>query len=194
MECVQKARAATESSHASITSRDEPDFISQIPIYEAADVEIRRSPKKVSPTDSFESINSIESIDSDLYDELNKLTVDKKPSVKTKSVLPDLIIFDAPSTSKYDDCDTVSLTSNVCSSTSCEVDSRRSSSRVSLYSKSVVSLSNAECKTKTEDSYVFEAGYMLNLAARCEDMGDYQRAFECYKSGIEKMLIGVQSK
>ncbi|KAF9415792.1 hypothetical protein HW555_006693 [Spodoptera exigua] len=188
------ARAATESSHASITSRDEPDFISQIPIYEAADVEIRRSPKKVSPTDSFESINSIESIDSDLYDELNKLTVDKKPSVKTKSVLPDLIIFDAPSTSKYDDCDTVSLTSNVCSSTSCEVDSRRSSSRVSLYSKSVVSLSNAECKTKTEDSYVFEAGYMLNLAARCEDMGDYQRAFECYKSGIEKMLIGVQSK
>ncbi|KAF9800782.1 hypothetical protein SFRURICE_001806, partial [Spodoptera frugiperda] len=187
------ARAATESSHASITSRDEPDFISQIPIYEAADVEIRRSPKKVSPSDSFESINSIESIDSDLYDELNKLTVDKKPSVKTKSVLPDLIIFDAPSTSKYDDFDTVSLSSNVCSSTSCDVDSRRSSSRVSLYSKSVVSLSNAECKTKTEDSYVFEAGYMLNLAARCEDMGDYQRAFECYKSGIEKMLIGVQT-
>lgn len=187
------ARAATESSHASITSRDEPDFISQIPIYEAADVEIRRSPKKLSPSDSFESINSIESIDSDLYDELNKLTVDKKPSVKTKSVLPDLIIFDAPSTSKYDDFDTVSLSSNVCSSTSCDVDSRRSSSRVSLYSKSVVSLSNAECKTKTEDSYVFEAGYMLNLAARCEDMGDYQRAFECYKSGIEKMLIGVQT-
>nr|XP_049705826.1 uncharacterized protein LOC110381519 isoform X1 [Helicoverpa armigera] len=194
------ARAATESSHASLTSRDETDFISQIPIYEAADVEIRHSPKKLSLADSFESINSIESIDSDLYDELNKLTVDKKPSVKTKSVLPDLINFDAPSTSKFDDyhtmrkkvdSDTVSLNSNVCSS-SCEVDSRRSSSRVSLYSKSVLSLSN-ECKTKTEDSYVFEAGYMLNLAARCEDMGDYQRAFECYKSGIEKMLIGVQS-
>ncbi|KAJ8708256.1 hypothetical protein PYW07_010381 [Mythimna separata] len=197
------ARVATESSHASLTSRDEPDFISQIPIYEAAGVEIRQSPKKASPADSFESINSIESIDSDLYDELNKLTVtDKKPSVKTKSVLPDLINFDAPSTSKFEDyhtmrkkvdSDTVSLNSNVCSSTSCEVDSRRSSSRVSLYSKSVLSLSNAECKTKTEDSYVFEAGYMLNLAARCEDMGDYQRAFECYKSGIEKMLIGVQS-
>ena len=164
---------------------------------------MRLSPKKASPTDSFESINSIESIDSDLYDELNKLTVDKKPSVKTKSVLPDLINFDAPSTSKFDDyhtmrkkaeSDTVSLNSNVCSSTSCEVDSRRSSSRVSLYSKSVLSLSNTECKTKTEDSYVFEAGYMLNLAARCEDMGDYQRAFECYKSGIEKMLIGVQSE
>ncbi|RVE40234.1 hypothetical protein evm_015115 [Chilo suppressalis] len=56
-----------------------------------------------------------------------------------------------------------------------------------------MSLSNVENKTKTEDSYVFEAGYMLNLAARCEDMGDYQRAFDCYKSGIEKMLIGVQS-
>lgn len=93
---------------------------------------------------------------------------------------------------KKADSDTISLNSNVCSS-SCD-ESRRSSSRVSLYSKSVLSLPNAECKTKTEDSYVFEAGYMLNLAARCEDMGDYQRAFECYKSGIEKMLIGVQSE
>uniref|UniRef100_A0A2A4K9Q1 Protein kinase domain-containing protein n=1 Tax=Heliothis virescens TaxID=7102 RepID=A0A2A4K9Q1_HELVI len=198
------ARAATESSHASLTSRDETDFISQIPIYEAADVEIRHSPKKLSLADSFESINSIESFDSDIYDELNKLKVDKKPSVKTKlpvTVLPDLINFDAPSTSKFEDyhtmrkkvdSDTVSLNSNVCSST-CDVDSRRSSSRVSMYSKSVLSLCNSECKTKTEDSYVFEAGYMLNLAARCEDMGDYQRAFECYKSGIEKMLIGVQS-
>ncbi|XP_026730479.1 ribosomal protein S6 kinase delta-1-like isoform X2 [Trichoplusia ni] len=194
------ARVATESSQTPLTSRDETDFISQIPIYEAANVEIRTSPKKVSSADSFESINSIDSIDSDLYDELNKLTVEKRPTVKTKSVLPDLINFDAPSTSKFDDyhtmrkkadSDTISLNSNVCSS-SCD-ESRRSSSRVSLYSKSVLSLPNAECKTKTEDSYVFEAGYMLNLAARCEDMGDYQRAFECYKSGIEKMLIGVQT-
>lgn len=145
----------------------------------------------------------MDSIDSDIYEELKKLTVEKKPSVKSKSVLPDLINFDAPSTSKFEDyhtmktkksdCDTVSLNSNVCSTSSFDVESRRSS-RMSLYSKSVLSLSNAECKTKTEDSYVFEAGYMLNLAARCEDMGDYQRAFECYKNGIEKMLIGVQSK
>lgn len=185
-------------------SRDETDFISQIPIYEAADVEIRQSPKKISAASSFESINSLESIDSDIYEELSKVTVDKKVCVKSKAVLPDLINFDAPSTSKFEDyhtmrnkksdTDTVSLNSNVCSTSSFDADSRISSSRVSVCSRSVLSLSNAECKTKTEDSYVFEAGYMLNLAARCEDMGDYQKAFECYKSGIEKMLIGVQSE
>ncbi|XP_075986089.1 ribosomal protein S6 kinase-like 1 isoform X1 [Anticarsia gemmatalis] len=200
---THSARAATETPVSPSISRDETDFISQIPIYQAADVEIRQSPKKVSQASSFESIISIESIDSDIFEEVNKLTVDKRPSVKSKTVLPDLINFDAPSTSKFEDyhtmkskksdSDTLSLNSNVCSTSSYEIDSRRSSSRVSLYSKSVLSLSNAECKTKTEDSYVFEAGYMLNLAARCEDMGDYQRAFECYKSGIEKMLIGVQN-
>lgn len=195
------AQAATETPVSPPLSQDETDFISQIPIYEAADVEIRQSPRKLSLPSSYESINSLDSIDSDIYEELSKVTVDKKPSVKTKSVLPDLINFDAPSTSKFEDyhtmrnqnneSDTVSLNSNVCSTSSYDVDSRRSSSRVS-YSKSVLSLSNTECKTKTEDSYVFEAGYMLNLAARYEDMEDYQRAFECYKSGIEKMLIGVQ--
>lgn len=144
-------------------------------------------------------------------------------------MLPDLINFDVPSTSKFEDyhtrdktgntdtdyhtrvttgntdtdyntrltsgttdSDTTSLNSNLESSSMCEFE-RRSS--MSLYSKrSVLSLSNVDSKTRTEDSYVFEAGYMLNLAARCEDMGDFQRAFECYKSGIEKMLIGVQSK
>ncbi|CAB3237811.1 unnamed protein product [Arctia plantaginis] len=200
---THSALAVNETPVSQSMSRDETDFISQIPIYEAADVEIRQSPKKISGASSFESINSLESIDSDIYEELNKVTVDKKVCVKSKSVLPDLINFDAPSTSKFEDyhtmrnkrsdSDTVSLNSNVCSTSSCDVDSRRSSSRVSVCSKSVLSLSNAECKTKTEDSYVFEAGYMLNLAARCEDMGDYQRAFECYKSGIEKMLIGVQT-
>ncbi|XP_059045959.1 ribosomal protein S6 kinase delta-1 [Achroia grisella] len=180
---------------------DEVDFISQIPIYEAADVEIRESPKtsqKLSIADSFESINSLDSINS-LYDELSKVTIEKsKPCIKDKSILPDLINFDAPSTSKFEDYHTMPKTSNIDSDTlslnSNETDSRRSSSRMSHYSKrSVLSLSNVESKTKTEDSYVFEAGYMLNLAARCEDVGDYQRAFECYKSGIEKMLIGVQT-
>ncbi|KPJ20099.1 Ribosomal protein S6 kinase delta-1 [Papilio machaon] len=84
--------------------------ISQIPIYEAADVELRQSPKNTR-TDSFESINSIESINSDFYDELNKIKIDKtKPCVKTKNVLPDLINFDAPSTSnalKFDDYHTM---------------------------------------------------------------------------------------
>lgn len=122
-------------------------------------------------------------------------------------MLPDLIKFDVPSTSKFEDytmpraktgntdSETTSINSNLESSTSlCELE-RRSNSKLSLYSKrSVLSLSNVESKTKTEDSYVFEAGYMLNLASRCEDMGDFQRAFECYKSGIEKMLIGVQSE
>ncbi|KAL0860653.1 hypothetical protein ABMA27_010002 [Loxostege sticticalis] len=185
---------------------DETDFISQIPIYEAADVEIRQSPdNKLSTADSFESINSLDSINSDLYDELSKVTIDKpRPCVK-KNVLPDLIIFDAPSTSRFEDyhtmppgntdSETTSLASNVYGSmTSVNDSERRSSSKLSWYSKrSVLSPSYLESKTKTEDSYVFEAGYMLNLAARCEDMGDFQRAFQCYKSGIEKMLIGVQS-
>ncbi|CAG9792537.1 unnamed protein product [Diatraea saccharalis] len=188
---------------------DETDFISQIPIYEAADVEIRESPKddKLSNANSFESLSSLDSINSDLYDELSKVTIDKhKPSVKSKSALPDLINFDAPSTSKFDDyhtmskcgntnSDSTSLTSNMYGSTSSVFDmERRSSSRISLYSKqSLLSLTNVESRTRTEDSYVFEAGYMLNLAARCENMGDYQKAFDCYKSGIEKMLIGVQN-
>ncbi|KAJ0171948.1 hypothetical protein K1T71_012711 [Dendrolimus kikuchii] len=208
-------------------NRDETDFISQIPIYEAADVEIRQSPidkPKITTADSYESINSLDSIDSDLYDELSKVTIDKsKPTIKN-NVLPDLINFDVPSTSKLNssfensskfentsafgssskfenyepktkETDTLSLNSNLCSSSSMyDFESRRSSSRLSLCSKqSVLSLSNVECKTRTEDSYVFEAGYMLNLAAKCENMGDYQRAFDCYKSGIEKMLIGVQT-
>ncbi|XP_028165092.1 ribosomal protein S6 kinase-like 1 isoform X2 [Ostrinia furnacalis] len=198
----QQAPQATDQ-----LSIDETDFISQIPIYEAADVEIRQSPdQKLSAADSFESINSLDSINSDLYDELSKVTIDKPRPCVRKNVLPDLILFDAPSTSTFEDyhtmprsgntdSETTSLASNVYGSmTSVNEIERRSSSKLSLYSKrSVLSLSNVECKTKTEDSYVFEAGYMLNLAARCENMGDFQRAFECYKSGIEKMLIGVQS-
>lgn len=182
--------------------------VSQIPIYEAAEVEIRESPKtteQISDSNSFESLNSLESIGSDLFDELDKVTIDNKKSFVKKNVLPDLINFDAPSasTSKFEDYhtmpnldpETTSLSSSTNDPSSSYDDSRRSSSRVSLYSKrSILSLSNVESKTKTEDSYIFEAGYMLNLAARCEDMEDYQRAFECYKSGIEKMLIGVQSK
>jgi hypothetical protein len=196
-----RSQSTDNQSHRDI---DETDFISQIPIYEAADVELRESPDhQLFKADSFESINSIASLNSDLFDELSKVTIDKpKPSVK-KSVLPDLIIFDAPSTSSFEDyhtmpnrndSETTSLASNVYGSTSsfCE---DKSGSRLSLYSKrSVLSLSNVENRTRTEDSYVFEAGYMLNLAARCEGLGDYSRAFDCYKSGIEKMLIGVQSK
>lgn len=170
--------------------RDETDFISQIPIYEAADVEMPSTPN-ISKADSFESINSIESLGSDLYSELDKVAIDKvKPSVKR--VLPDLINFDVPSTSRFDDYHT--MTSEVSNSETVSLSSyTRSNSRVSLY-RSALSLSNAESKTKTEDSYVFEAGYMLNLAARYEDMKEYQRAFESYKAGIEKMLIGVQCK
>ncbi|XP_060807674.1 ribosomal protein S6 kinase delta-1 [Amyelois transitella] len=195
---VHTARPAQSSNliDDSPQTADEMDSISRIPIYEADHIEIKTFPKL---SDSFESLNSLDSINSDLFEELNKLAVDKsKPLVKSKSVLPDLINFDAPSCSKFEDyhtmparvpdSDTNSLSSNF------ENDSRRSSSRVSVYSKrSVMSLSNVESKTKTEDSYVFEAGYMLNLATRCENLGDYQRAFECYKSGIEKMLIGVQN-
>ncbi|XP_039748011.1 ribosomal protein S6 kinase-like 1 isoform X2 [Pararge aegeria] len=180
--------------------------VSQIPIYEAADVEIRESPKtteRLADSNSFESINSLESLGSDLFEELNKVAIDnKKPFVK-KNVLPDLITFDAPSTSTFDDyhtmrnmdAETISLNSstNEPSSSACD-ESRRSSSRVSVYSKrSVPSLSGAESRTRTEDSYIFEAGYLLNLAARCEDAGQPRRAFDCYKAGIEKMLIGVQT-
>ncbi|XP_046972476.1 uncharacterized protein LOC124539223 [Vanessa cardui] len=65
--------------------------ISQIPIYEAADVEIRES-----DSDSFESLDSLDSLDSELYDELSNFDA---PSVK-RNMLPDLINFDAPSTSR----------------------------------------------------------------------------------------------
>ncbi|VVC95802.1 unnamed protein product [Leptidea sinapis] len=74
--------------------------ISQIPIYEAADVELRLSPV-LPKANSFESLSSLESISSDLYDELSKISVqDVKPCVK---VLPDLINFEIPSTSKMKD-------------------------------------------------------------------------------------------
>ncbi|KAG7296470.1 hypothetical protein JYU34_020213 [Plutella xylostella] len=180
-----------------------PDInIANIQIFESDDIEIQ-TPIGAKTSDSFESFSSLESLNSDLFDEVSKVTIDKpKPSVKSKSVLPDLIIFDAPSTSKFDDyhtmtnlknssanSDTISLDSSMCDS-----ESKMSLSRVSLYSKkSVLSSSEVQSKTRTEDSYVFEAGYMLNLAARCENIGDYQQAFDCYKSGIEKMLIGVQT-
>ncbi|XP_045519445.1 ribosomal protein S6 kinase-like 1 isoform X2 [Pieris brassicae] len=214
----------TSPVHSSI-----PTDISQIPIYEATDVELRESSRKTdSNSNSFESLNSLDSISSDLYDELSKVTISKiRPLVK-KNVLPDLINFDAPSTSKFDDyhtmpkrfdgssVDTMSINSSMMSEVDGVVQESRnpgnsqSIETISKYdtvslrsigfertrrssSYSVLSLSGMECKTKTEDSYVFEAGYLLNLAARCEDLGEYQRAFEFYKSGIEKMLIGVQS-
>ena len=122
------------------------------------------------------------------------MTVDKLTvTAVKKNVLPDLINFDAPSTSNLNNLnsDSVSFSSTYDSNSIYE----DSGSRLSLYSKKSVlchSNTNNENKARTDDSYVFEAGYLLNLAARCENMGDYQRAFECYKSGIEKMLIGVQ--
>ncbi|KAL4718092.1 hypothetical protein ACJJTC_018927, partial [Scirpophaga incertulas] len=195
--------ALAQTTDNARSAQNEADLISKIPIYLAVE-EIRQSPK-LSPANSFDSINSLASMNCDFYDEINKVTIDKhKPCVKTKTMLPDLIIFDAPTSSDCEDdsnyarsitncSDSTSLKSNVCGSTSSVYEETHSASRLSLYSKqSVMSLSNLECKTKTEDSYVFEAGYMLNLAARCERLGDYHRAFECYKSGIEKMLIGVQ--
>ncbi|XP_063373654.1 ribosomal protein S6 kinase delta-1 [Cydia amplana] len=161
-------------------TRDETDFASipKIPIYEAAVVELK-------PHSSNDSLNSLESLNDDLYDQLSKLTVQNKGAVKNR--LPDLINFDAPSSSRLENyvpkqSDTSSLNSTL---------SSRSNSRMSLYSKT--SLSNVDSKTRTEDSYVFEAGYLLNMAARCEDMREYQRAFDFYKSGIEKMLVGVQT-
>lgn len=57
---------------------------------------------------------------------------------------------------------------------------------------SAMSLSSVVRAKETEDSYVFEAGYLLAMAARCEDRGQYRRAFHCYRAGIEKMLIGVR--
>ncbi|CAK1547849.1 unnamed protein product [Leptosia nina] len=208
-----------------------PTDISQIPIYEPADVELRESSHRIDSTsNSFESLSSLDSIDSALFEELCKVTVKSKPFVK--KVLPDLINFDAPSTS-FDDYhtmsrdqssfDKISINSSSISAdivdgcrnldTSTDISSKLLSYKESSIrnfdtsslrsttsdatrrssSFSVLSLSNVECKTKTEDSYVFEAGYLLNLATRCEDVGDFQRAFECYKSGIEKMLIGVQT-
>ncbi|XP_049881250.1 ribosomal protein S6 kinase-like 1 [Pectinophora gossypiella] len=175
-------------------STDEIDFISRIPEHHAASVERPRGPSPPSP-----SAGSLDSIDSDFYNELDKMSVQStKPMVK-KNVLPDLIIFDAPSTSHFEDIHTMNEADNQSTSSNFNTEHSytRSDSRVSCKSvtTSVVSstLSNVECKTKTEDSYVFEAGYMLNLAARYEDMKEYARAFECYKGGIEKMLIGVHS-
>ncbi|XP_073961195.1 ribosomal protein S6 kinase-like 1 isoform X3 [Choristoneura fumiferana] len=167
-------------------STDETDFtaIPQIPIYEAANVE--RPP--LSPAMSLESV---EDLNDALYDEISKITIEKRSAVKKKQTLPDLIIFDEPSCSNFEDYHNMPRTSDATSLTS--TSETRSSSRLSVYSKQSASLSNVESKTRTEDSYIFEAGYLLNLAARCEDARDYQRAFECYKSGIEKMLIGVQS-
>lgn len=43
-----------------------------------------------------------------------------------------------------------------------------------------------------QENYVFEAGYLLSLGAKNEGKADYQAAFDSYKFGIEKLLIGVQ--
>lgn len=42
-----------------------------------------------------------------------------------------------------------------------------------------------------QENYVFEAGYLLSLGAKNEGKADYQAAFDSYKFGIEKLLIGV---
>lgn len=164
-------------------SRDETDFISQIPIYEAADVEVADLSEASKRTGSLDSLDSLESIDSDLFDELAKLTIDKPASSVKRNVLPDLINFDEPSTSKIDDCHTT-RTGNT--------DSDSLSLNAQTFD-SALSPSHAGRGTRTEDSYIFEAGYMLNLAARCEDAGDYAGALDHYKAGIEKLLVGARS-
>nr|XP_037877161.1 spidroin-1 isoform X2 [Bombyx mori] len=163
-------------------SRDETDFISQIPIYEAADVEVADLSEASKRTGSLDSLDSLESIDSDLFDELAKLTIDKPASSVKRNVLPDLINFDEPSTSKIDDCHTT-RTGNT--------DSDSLSLNAQTFD-SALSPSHAGRGTRTEDSYIFEAGYMLNLAARCEDAGDYAGALDHYKAGIEKLLVGAR--
>ncbi|CAG4995549.1 unnamed protein product [Parnassius apollo] len=240
--------------------------VSQIPIYEAANVEVRESPQhKISKAESFESITSIDSINSDFYDELSKVTIEKtKPSVKTKTVLPDLINFDAPSTShtsRFEDyhtmrrnitdsetvsinstCDDFSFSSpsnlvrvkemensyvfesplfenspsslsnltggkdtddddtSMCAGSVASSKFERAretdcaSDTTSIYEGFVSSsMSNVGGVKETEDSYVFEAGYLLAMGARCEDRAHYRRAFHFYRAGIEKMLIGVRS-
>ncbi|KPI98595.1 Ribosomal protein S6 kinase delta-1 [Papilio xuthus] len=144
--------------------------ISQIPIYEAADVELRQSPRNTR-TDSFESINSIESINSDFYDELNKITIEKtKPSVKTKNVLPDLINFDAPSTSnasKFDDYHTMGTET------------------VSIASDSPIRVK------EMENSYVFESPlYDTNN----DDMSVTSRAMDTEIDGVASPSSGVRGK
>ncbi|XP_013166043.1 PREDICTED: uncharacterized protein LOC106116681 [Papilio xuthus] len=144
--------------------------ISQIPIYEAADVELRQSPRNTR-TDSFESINSIESINSDFYDELNKITIEKtKPSVKTKNVLPDLINFDAPSTSnasKFDDYHTMGTET------------------VSIASDSPIRVK------EMENSYVFESPlYDTNN----DDMSVTSRGMDTEIDGVASPSSGVRGK
>lgn len=190
----------TTSCNNNSSQHDGPLNISDIKIFEGVDIEIRKSPKKLSISDSIESIESLGSIDSDLFDELSKISIDKpQSSVKRKTVLPDLINFDEPSTSTFQDDNTDVISNSerensIFESNSSISELRRSDSRVSSQTVRSLSLThaNVDCATKTEDSYVFEAGYMLNLAARCEEAEDYARAFDYYKSGIEKMLIGVQ--
>lgn len=153
-------------------------------------------------------------------------------------MLPDLINFDAPSTSKFEDYHTmpknkdmesISISSTVysdrCSESRASMYSKMSAPSLSIpqyvsemedikniasrsnvesvsategscvsVSKSVPSLSISRSVSETEDSYVFAAGYALNLAVSCEQKGDYRGAFDCYKLAIEKMLIGVRSK
>lgn len=65
----------------------------------------------------------------------------------------------------------------------------RSGSRIDTLSMDSIFGSSSDLK---EESYVFEAGYLLSLGARHEAKGDYQKAFDFYKAGIEKMLIGAQ--
>ncbi|XP_041971405.1 ribosomal protein S6 kinase delta-1 isoform X2 [Aricia agestis] len=152
-----------------VPSESATDFdISQIPIYEATEVEIRESPKdctRSGTSDSFESINSLESLDSDFYDELKRIRV--KPITSIKRNLPDLIDFERPSTSVSRDV------------TDCAPR---------------VTTDNSTSDKGVEGGYAVEAGYLLSVAGRCEDAGDYERAFEFYKTGIEKLLQGVQSE
>ncbi|KAG6458428.1 hypothetical protein O3G_MSEX010856 [Manduca sexta] len=139
-------------------AKDEVDFISQIPIYGAADVEIRQSPNKPKVSDSFESLNSLGSIDSDLYEELSKVNIDKP------RVLPDLINFDAPSTSRFEDYHTMRS----------EGDAESVSSQ------------------NFEPACAW-AGW-LQAAARGAAERDHARAFHCYKAAIELMLHAAQAE
>ena len=42
--------------------------------------------------------------------------------------------------------------------------------------------------------YVLEASKILSQAITCEAQSDYQNAFDLYKTGVEMLLTGVQSR
>ncbi|KAI8423888.1 hypothetical protein MSG28_012886 [Choristoneura fumiferana] len=96
------------------------------------------------------SLESVEDLNDALYDEISKITIEKRSAVKKKQTLPDLIIFDEPSCSNFEDYHNMPRTSDATSLTSTKHKTAIVARELSRYNIDVAALSETHLADEGE--------------------------------------------